>query len=60
MRAPEDPDAEPDWERHVRYCRDDCEALWHVYESIESAERRDVTDSGSGGAAGRQSGLTEF
>ena len=60
MRAPDDPDAEPDWERHVRYCRDDCEALWHVYESIESAERRDVTDSGSGGAAGRQSGLTEF
>ena len=60
MEAPDDPEAEPDWERHERYCRDDCEALWHVYESIESAERRDVTDSGSGGAAGRQSGLTEF
>lgn len=60
MSAPDDPEAEPDWERHERYCRDDCEALWHVYESIESADRRDVTDSGSGGAAGRQSGLTEF
>ena len=60
MQAPDDPEAEPDWERHERYCRDDCEALWHVYESIDSAERRDVTDSGSGGAAGRQSGLTEF
>lgn len=60
MRRPSDPAAEPDWEQHEAYCRDDCEALWHVYESIESADRRDVTDSGTGGAAGRQSGLTEF
>ncbi|CCQ37332.1 ribonuclease H domain protein [Natronomonas moolapensis 8.8.11] len=60
MRRPDDPAAEPDWARHERYCRDDCEALWHVYEAIESADRRDTTDSGSGGASGRQSGLTEF
>ena len=60
MRRPDDPAAEPDWARHERYCRDDCEALWHVYEAIEAADRRDATDSGSGGASGRQSGLTEF
>lgn len=60
MRRPDDPAAAPDWERHERYCRDDCEALWHVYEAIEAADRRDATDSGSGGASGRQSGLTDF
>ena len=60
MRRPSDPSAEPDWERHEAYCRDDCEALWHVYRAIETADRRDVTDSGAGGATGRQSGLTEF
>jgi len=60
MRRPDDPAAEPDWERHERYCRNDCEALYHVYRSVLDAERRDVTDSGSGGAAGRQSGLTDF
>ncbi|WP_299236135.1 ribonuclease H-like domain-containing protein [Natronomonas sp.] len=60
MRRPTDPAAEPDWERHEAYCRDDCEALYRVYDAIETADRRDVTDSGAGGAAGRQSGLTEF
>ncbi len=60
MRAPDDPASEPDWERHERYCEDDCRALWHVYEAIAKAERRDVTDSGTGGAAGQQSGLTDF
>ena len=60
MRRPDDLAAAPDWERHERYCRDDCEALWHVYEAIEAADRRDATDSGSGGASGRQSGLTDF
>ncbi len=54
------PDAEPDWERHRAYCEDDCRALWHVYESIAGARRRDVTDSGSGGARGTQTGLTDF
>ncbi len=60
MRAPDDPTSEPDWERHERYCEDDCRALWHVYEAVIGAERRDVTDSGTGGAAGQQSGLTDF
>ena len=60
MRRPDDPAAEPDWERHERYCRNDCEALYHVYRAIVDAERRDVTDSGAGGAAGKQSGLTDF
>ncbi|MFO7926038.1 MAG: ribonuclease H-like domain-containing protein [Halobacteriota archaeon] len=60
MRNPKDPAAAPDWERHERYCEDDCRALWHVYEATTEAERRDVTDSGAGGAAGQQSGLTDF
>lgn len=54
------PDATLDWERHRAYCEDDCRALWHVYESITGAKRRDVTDSGSGGARGTQTGLTDF
>lgn len=60
MRNPDDPETEPDWKRHEAYCEDDCRALWDVYEAIENAERRDVTDSGTGGAAGRQAGLTDF
>ena len=60
MRNPDDPAAQPDWERHERYCRDDCEALWYVYRAIDGADRREPTDSGAGGAAGRQSGLTDF
>lgn len=60
MRRPDDPDAEPDWARHEAYCEDDCRALWYVYEAIRDAERRDVTDSGAGGAAGQQAGLTDF
>ncbi len=59
-RRPDDPAAEPDWERHRQYCEDDCRALWHVYEAIRDAPRRDVTDSGSGGARGQQVGLTDF
>ncbi|ERH11197.1 MAG: hypothetical protein J07HX64_02980 [halophilic archaeon J07HX64] len=60
MRNPDSEAAEPDWERHKAYCEDDCRALWHVYESIIGARRRDVTDSGSGGARGTQTGLTDF
>ena len=53
-------EVEPDWERHRAYCEDDCRALWHVYRAIRDAPRRDTTDSGTGGAAGRQAGLTDF
>jgi len=51
---------EPDWDRHRAYCEDDCRALWHVYRAVRDAPRRDTTDSGTGGAAGRQAGLTDF
>lgn len=60
MRDPDEPRAEPDWDRHRAYCEDDCRALWHVYQAITNATRRDMTDSGSGGAAGQQAGLTDF
>ncbi len=60
MRNPDDPASEPDWERHKAYCEDDCRALWHVYQAILDAPRRDMTDSGTGGASGRQAGLTDF
>ena len=60
MRNPEQPDAEPDWDRHRAYCADDCRALWHVYRAITDATRRDMTDSGTSGAAGQQAGLTDF
>jgi len=60
MRNPERPDSEPDWERHKAYCEDDCRALWHVYHAITDAARRDMTDSGTRGAAGQQAGLTDF
>lgn len=60
MRNPDDPEAVPDWDRHEAYCEGDCRALWYVYEAIQHAGRRDVTDSGDGGAAGRQAGLTDF
>ncbi len=56
-----DPEAnEPDWDRHEAYCEDDCRALFHVYEAITDATRRDMADSGAGGAAGTQAGLTDF
>lgn len=54
------PETSLDWDRHRAYCRDDCVALWHVYEAITGARRRDVTDSGRGGARGQQTGLTDF
>lgn len=60
MQAPTDPAREPDWERHRQYCEDDCRALWHVYQAILSAPRRDVTDGGTGGTTGQQAGLTDF
>lgn len=60
MRNPNDPASEPDWERHKTYCEDDCRALWHVFQALLDAPRRDVTDSGTGGAAGQQAGLTDF
>jgi len=60
MRHPDNPESEPDWDRHKAYCRDDCEALWHVYQAITDAPRRDMTDSGSSGATGQQAGLTDF
>jgi len=60
MRNPDDSAIEPDWERHEAYCEDDCRALWHVYRAILDAPRRDTTDSGTGGAAGQQAGLTDF
>jgi predicted RecB family nuclease len=50
-----------DWGRHEAYCEDDCRALWHVYEALRDADRRD------GGAAGatrtadsEQAGLGDF
>ncbi|MFD1641818.1 ribonuclease H-like domain-containing protein [Halohasta litorea] len=60
MRNPDDPEREPDWERHKQYCKDDCQALWHVYQAITDAKRRDMTDSGTGGVNGQQAGLTDF
>ncbi len=60
MRNPDSPAAEPDWERHKAYCEDDCRELWHVYQAITNATRRDMTDSGTGGATGQQAGLTDF
>ena len=60
MRNPDSPAAEPDWDRHKAYCEDDCRALWHVYKAITNATRRDMTDSGTGGATGQQAGLTDF
>jgi len=60
MREPGDTDREPDWDRHVAYCEDDCRALWDVYTTIVDAPRRDSTDGGSGGADGPQVGLTDF
>lgn len=60
MRNPDDPASEPDWDLHEAYCRDDCEALWYVYQAITNARRRDMTDSGAGGADGQQAGLTDF
>jgi len=59
MRAPDDPAAEPDWTRHERYCEDDCRALWHVWQAIEDAERRDPSDSATD-SGGQQTGLTDF
>ncbi len=59
MRAPDDPAAEPDWDRHRRYCEDDCRALWHVWQAIEDARRRDPTDSATD-TGGQQTGLTDF
>ena len=60
MRNPDSPAAELDWERHRAYCEDDCRALWHVYQEITNAKRRDMTDSGTSGATGQQAGLTDF
>ncbi|MCU4752066.1 ribonuclease H-like domain-containing protein [Halobacteria archaeon AArc-curdl1] len=60
MRNPKDPASEPDWERHRAYCEDDCRALWYVYRTVMEAPRRDMTDSGAGGADGQQAGLTDF
>jgi hypothetical protein len=54
--APDDPAAEPDWDRHRAYCEDDCRALWRVYEALADAERR----AASGREDDRQAGLTEF
>ncbi len=60
MRNPNDQEREPDWERHKQYCKDDCKALWHVYQAITTATRRDMSDSGTGGVGGQQAGLTDF
>jgi hypothetical protein len=60
MRHPDDPMREPEWDRHEAYCENDCRALWHVYDAVTNAERRDTTDSGTGGADGQQAGLTDF
>ncbi len=54
--APDDPAAEPDWDRHRAYCEDDCRALWRVYEALADAERR----AAGGSEDDRQAGLTEF
>jgi hypothetical protein len=50
-----------DWERHEAYCEDDCRALWHVYESLREADRRDGGPSGTRQTANsEQAGLGDF
>ncbi len=60
MQTPDDPDALLAWDRHQRYCEDDCRALWHVYQAIENADRHTTSDPQSPTAAGGQTGLTDF
>ncbi|AGB39967.1 ribonuclease H-like domain-containing protein [Natronococcus occultus] len=62
MRTPDDPEREPDWDRHEAYCEDDCRALWHVFRAIEDAPRKDrnATVGETGETTGRQTGLTDF
>ncbi|MFB6206238.1 MAG: ribonuclease H-like domain-containing protein [Haloglomus sp.] len=51
----------PDWERHEAYCEDDCRALWHVYESLREADRRDgVAEENERVADSEQAGLGDF
>jgi uncharacterized protein YprB with RNaseH-like and TPR domain len=48
-----------EWERHERYCEDDCRALWHVYAAIRDADRRATTDTATD-SGGTQAGLGDF
>lgn len=50
-----------DWDRHEAYCEDDCRALWHVYESLRDADRRDgVVVERERAADSEQAGLGDF
>lgn len=48
------------WERHERYCEDDCRALWHVYERLRETTREtdDRSLERSVGSSPVQSGRT--
>ena len=51
-----------DWARHEAYCEDDCRALWHVYDRLRAADRRDgdpTTDRATATDT-EQSGLGDF
>ncbi|WP_247728553.1 ribonuclease H-like domain-containing protein [Halovivax limisalsi] len=46
-----------DWERHERYCEDDCRALWAIYEALDGAP---VFRRGSEPSPAGQTGLGDF
>jgi hypothetical protein len=49
-----------DWARHEAYCEDDCRALWHVYEALRDADRRDGSAADARTADSEQAGLGDF
>lgn len=50
-----------DWDRHEAYCEDDCRALWHVYEALRGADRRDGGPEGTNRVTNsEQAGLGDF
>jgi hypothetical protein len=49
-----------DWDRHEAYCEDDCRTLWHVYERLREADRRDGAATGAGTTDSEQAGLGDF
>jgi hypothetical protein len=50
-----------DWARHEAYCEDDCRALWHVYEALKAADRRDsVAGAAERTTESEQTGLGDF
>ncbi|WP_121822626.1 ribonuclease H-like domain-containing protein [Halostella salina] len=61
------PEAEPEWERHERYCEDDVRALAHVYDALDAAgsegggggERRETDGREAGGTATSEANTTQ-